>query len=288
MRVLARKIFTVIFIIHILWFLFFLFQKFNEENFTVENLRTKVWIMLFSTAAIAIIYYFLLRKIKQVHNFAVFIWKLGLKAYTFFLFYLLYCTFFNPPITITQIVSVLQGYGLKRDYVCRADLGPNVKLAVIASEDQLFPDHDGFDLKAIKKAIKYNKRHPNRPPRGASTISQQVAKNIFLWQGGGFFRKGLEVFFTFTIENVWSKETILARYLNIAETGKGIFGAEAAAQAYFKKSVKSLSRMEAATIAAYLPNPKLLSSKNMSGRAASIVSQMNNLDGDTDVAEIIR
>lgn len=284
----AQKIFFIVFVVHVLAFLFFLFQKFNEENFTVENLRKKVLIVLSVAIVIGMAYYFLLKKIKAIHSIAATIWKYSFRAYILFLFYLLYCTFFNPPITITQIVSILQGNGLRRDYVSRSNLGPNMKLAVIASEDQLFPDHDGFDLKAIKKALKYNKRHPNKPPRGASTISQQVAKNIFLWQGGGFFRKGLEVFFTFTIETVWSKETILARYLNIAETGKGIFGAEAAAQAYFKKPAKDLTRLEAATIAAYLPNPKVLSTKNMSGRAGSIVSQMSNLDGDADVAEIIK
>ena len=141
--------------------------------------------------------------------------------------YIIICKWIDPPITITQIVNVFSGYGLKRDYINYNEMGRNCKLAVMASEDQQFPDHDGFDIKAIKKAIKYNNNHPNKT-RGASTISQQTAKNIFLWQHGGFLRKGLEVYFTFMIELLWSKERILENYLNVAEMGKGIFGIQAA------------------------------------------------------------
>ena len=138
------------------------------------------------------------------------------------LIYIIFCKWINPPITITQLGSVLSGYGLHRDYVSFNEMSPNIKLAVIASEDQLFPEHNGFDLKAIEKAIKFNEKHQDRR-RGASTISQQVAKNVFLWQGGGFIRKGLEVYFTFMIELLWSKQRILETYLNVAEMGKGIF-----------------------------------------------------------------
>src|SRR6478735_3707270 len=112
----------------------------------------------------------------------VFLWLFLLQ-----LVYIIFCKWIDPPITLTQMGSVIQGYGLKRDYVNFGEMSPNIKLAVMASEDQLFPDHDGFDVKAIEKAIKYNEKHPNRR-RGASTISQQVAKNVFLWQGGGFMR----------------------------------------------------------------------------------------------------
>src|SRR6185295_11488293 len=108
-------------------------------------------------------------------------------AYISSFLYLLLGFIFNPPVTLTQAGSLLQGNGLSRDYISYSEMGQNIKLAVIASEDQQFPDHDGFDIKAIKLAIKYNKRHPNEI-RGASTISQQVAKNIFLFQGGGKFR----------------------------------------------------------------------------------------------------
>ena len=170
-------------------------------------------------------------------------------------------------------------------------MGPNIKLAVIASEDQTFPDHDGFDLKAIKRAIKYNKRHPDKV-RGASTLSQQTAKNVFLFQGGGFFRKGPEVFFTFTIETGWTKKIILERYLNVAEMGRGIFGVQAAAKRYFNKDAKDLTRIEAAQIAACLPNPKRLSvnplSNYVAARANAIVRQMGFLEGDPDIAELIR
>lgn len=161
----------------------------------------------------------------------------------------------------------------------------------MASEDQLFPDHDGFDLKAIKVAMKYNRRHPNKV-RGASTISQQVAKNVFLWQGGGFLRKGIEVFFTFSIEGLWTKRTILERYLNIAEMGPGIFGVQAASKKYFNKDAKNLTAAEAAQIAACLPNPKRYTVKPLSGYVAvrynNIMRQMNNLAGDPDVQEIIK
>lgn len=205
--------------------------------------------------------------------------------------YILLCKWINPPITITQAVNFVQGYGLKRDYVSSDDLGPNIKLAVMASEDQLFPDHDGFDIKAIKKAIKYNEKHPAKA-RGASTISQQTAKNVFLWQHGGFFRKGLEVYFTFMIEKIWSKERILQTYLNVAEMGPGIFGAQAAARAYFNKDAKNLTRQEAAMIAACLPNPKKFTVKPMSRyvtmRSARILNQMNNLAGDPEVTKLLK
>jgi monofunctional biosynthetic peptidoglycan transglycosylase len=170
-------------------------------------------------------------------------------------------------------------------------MAADCKLAVMASEDQLFPDHDGFDLKAIKKAIKYNKRHPNKT-RGASTISQQVAKNVFLWQGGGYFRKGLEVYFTFMIESFWSKKKILQTYLNVAEMGRGIFGIQSAAKHYFNKDAIHLTRTESAMIAACLPNPKKYTvvplSSYVAGRYGNIVGQMNNLEGDPDVQEIIK
>ena len=207
------------------------------------------------------------------------------------LLYILICKWINPPITITQIVNLVQGHGLKRDYISYDEMGSNIKLAVMASEDQLFPDHDGFDIKAIKKAMKYNDKHPNKT-RGASTISQQTAKNVFLWQHGGFFRKGLEVYFTFMIELVWSKERILEAYLNVAEMGEGIFGVQAAAKAYFKKDARNLTRKEAAMIAACLPNPKKYAvapaGRYVMGRSSRIMQQMNNIEGDPDVADLLK
>ncbi len=204
--------------------------------------------------------------------------------------YIILLKWVDPPITITQFVSLITGHGLKRDYVDRSDISYNAKLAVIASEDQLFPDHSGFDWKNIKKAMEYNKRKPGRT-RGASTISQQVAKNVFLWQGKSFIRKGLEAYFTFMIEWIWGKKRILEVYLNVIEMGDGIFGIETAAQKYFNKPAKNLTRQEAAMIAACLPNPKRFKVKPVSGyvayRSGWIVQQMNNLETDPDVQRVI-
>lgn len=220
-----------------------------------------------------------------------FLKRLLLWLFILHLVYIIACVWINPPITLTQISSLLKGYGLRRDYIPFNEMNKNIKLAVIASEDQLFPDHDGFDIKAIRKAITYNEKHPTRR-RGASTISQQVAKNVFLWQSGGYIRKGLEVYFTFMIERIWSKKRILETYLNVAEMGKGIFGVQAAAKAYFNKDAKNLSRSEAAMIAASLPNPKLYTvkpmSKLVSNRYDDIMRQMNNLDGDVDIQKLIK
>ncbi len=218
--------------------------------------------------------------------FRLFVWLFVLQF-----LYIIFCKWINPPFTLTQVGSIITGHGLKRDYVSYNEMSPNIKLAVMAAEDQLFPDHDGFDLKAIKKAMKYNEKHPTRR-RGASTISQQVAKNVFLWQGGGYFRKGMEVYFTFMIEKAWSKKRILQTYLNVAEMGPGIFGVQAAAKAYFKKDAINLTRQEAAMIAACLPNPKKFTvkplSRYVSMRSALLLRQMNNLESDPDIRELLR
>jgi monofunctional biosynthetic peptidoglycan transglycosylase len=196
----------------------------------------------------------------------------------------------DPPITLTQLGSVLTGDGLKRDYINYDEMSPNIKLAVMASEDQVFPDHNGFDFKSIKKAMAYNEKKPGRI-RGASTISQQVAKNVFLWQGRSWIRKGFEVYFTFMIEKIWGKKRILEMYLNVSEMGKGIYGVEAASRAYFKKPAKNLSRYEAALIASALPNPVKYTvkplSKYVSARAGWVLRQMGNLDGDQDIKLVI-
>ena len=207
------------------------------------------------------------------------------------LFYIIMLRWVNPPITITQLTNWISGNGMKRDYVSGNNISSNAKLAVIASEDQLFPDHEGFDWKSIKKAMEYNKRKPNRI-RGASTISQQVAKNVFLWQGRSWLRKGLEVYFTFMIEVFWGKERILDVYLNTIEMGDGIFGIEAAAETYFNKHAKNLSRQEAAMIAACLPNPKRYKVKPLSGYVAArsqwVMQQMSFLEPDPDIQRVIR
>lgn len=198
--------------------------------------------------------------------------------------------FTGPFITITQVVGIFKGNGFSREHVSMNEISKEGKLAVIASEDQLFPDHNGFDIKSIQKALAYNKRKPGRV-RGASTISQQVAKNVFLWQGRSWIRKGLEVYFTFMIELTWGKRRILEVYLNEAEMGKGIYGIEAASKKYFKHSAKKLSRAEAAMIAACLPNPVRFTVKPTSSYVAKkypwVIRQMNNLQSDADIKKII-
>jgi monofunctional glycosyltransferase len=142
---------------------------------------------------------------------------------------------------------------LKHDWISFGELSPQLQLAVVCAEDQDFLEHEGFDFEAIEKAYKYNKTHKRK--RGASTISQQTAKNVFLWPGRSWIRKGLEVYFTFLIETLWSKERIMTAYLNSIEFGDGIYGAQAAARHYFGKDAKSMTRQEAALLAAVLPNP---------------------------------
>jgi monofunctional glycosyltransferase len=206
------------------------------------------------------------------------------------LVYIIILKWVFPPITVTQLSNWIGGYGLKRDYVGWNDISAQMKLAVMASEDQLFPVHDGFDWKSIEKALKNNKKRPKRI-RGASTISQQVAKNVFLWNGRSWFRKALEVYFTFMIETIWGKKRILEVYLNVAEMGKGVFGVEAASNQNFKKTAKRLSQGEAAMIAACLPNPKKYTVKPVSSavrrRAPWIEQQMSNIAGDKEVQALL-
>jgi monofunctional biosynthetic peptidoglycan transglycosylase len=212
--------------------------------------------------------------------------------------YLLLCKWIMPPVTMTQLGSVLTGDGLKRDYVSWAAISTNVKLAAIASEDQLFAEHGGFDWKAIEKSIDpeaHQKKKKRALGAAASTISQQTAKNVFLWQGSGwsrYLRKVPELFYTKMIELVWGKQRIMEVYLNTIEMGKGIYGIEAAAQQYFHKAASRLSKQEAAMIIACLPNPKRFTvvplSKRVAWRYPKIIRQMNNLEGDKDVAELIQ
>lgn len=219
-----------------------------------------------------------------------FVKKLLLGLFIFQLFYIIILKWIDPPVTITQLQSWIGGEGLKRDYVNYGAISSHMKLAVIASEDQIFPDHSGFDWKNIRKAIDYNKKKPNRV-RGASTISQQVAKNVFLWQGRSWLRKGLEIYFTKMIEWFWGKKRILEVYLNVIEMGSGIYGVEAASQAYFGKSAAKLTVRDASLIAAALPNPKKYSvkpvSKYVQARSGWVQQQMRNLSGDPDVKALL-
>jgi monofunctional biosynthetic peptidoglycan transglycosylase len=172
---------------------------------------------------------------------------------------------------------------LSKDWVSADKISPKMRLAVVAAEDQLFYDHNGFDTKAIEKAMKYNEKQQakkRKRMRGASTISQQTAKNVFLWASRSWVRKGFEVYFTFLIELIWSKERILEVYLNVIETGDGIYGVEAAAQTFFKTSAAKLSASQAAAIAAVLPNPRKWNagkpSAYISRRQSWIMRQMSN------------
>lgn len=222
-----------------------------------------------------------------------FLRKLFLVLFVLQFIYIILLKWVDPPFTLTQLGSMISCMFSKdtfhRDYVGASEIPPNMRLAVMASEDQLFPDHGGFDWKSIEKAMAYNKRKPGRV-HGASTISQQTAKNVFLWQGRGWIRKGLEVYFTKMIEWTWGKKRILNVYLNVIEMGPGIYGVEAAAQQYFHKPAIKLTRAEAALIAACLPNPVRFKVNAPTGyvqnRQRWIITQMVHLQGDPDVAAI--
>lgn len=176
------------------------------------------------------------------------------------------------------------GYIAHSDWVSMDEISPWMGLAVIAAEDQTFPDHWGFDVAAIEKALSHNERNENRI-RGASTLSQQTVKNLFLWDGRSWLRKGLEAGLTVGVETVWSKKRILTVYLNIAEFGDGVFGVEAAAQRYFGKPASRLTQSEAALLAAVLPNPLRFKAAAPSGyvrsRQAWILRQMRQLGGES-------
>lgn len=175
----------------------------------------------------------------------------------------------------------------KKDWVPLKEISPNLQLAVVCAEDQDFLEHEGFDFEAIEKAYKYNQTHKKK--RGASTISQQTAKNVFLWPSRTWLRKGLEVYFTFLIETIWSKERIMAVYLNIVEFGDGIYGAEAAAQHFFGKPASKLTAREAALLASSLRNPFIFSVANPNNEARQrqywIMGQMRMWGGKIDYEE---
>ncbi|HAT1609913.1 TPA: monofunctional biosynthetic peptidoglycan transglycosylase [Raoultella planticola] len=193
---------------------------------------------------------------------------------------------FSAVMLERQIGAWLSGdfhYVAHSDWVGMDEISPWMGLAVIAAEDQKFPDHWGFDVSAIEKALAHNERQENRV-RGASTLSQQTAKNLFLWDGRSWLRKGLEAGLTVGIETVWSKKRILTVYLNIAEFGEGTFGVEAASRRYFHKPASKLTASEAALLAAVLPNPIRFRADAPSGyvrsRQAWILRQMRQLGGE--------
>ena len=172
----------------------------------------------------------------------------------------------TPLMVIRCYEQLTEGRDLKlsHDWVSLSEMSPSLPVAVIASEDGRFTDHHGFDYKAIEHAAKRNREHPEKRKLGASTISQQTAKNVFLWPGRSWVRKGFEVYFTTLIELLWSKQRIMEVYLNSIEMGEGIYGAQAVAEEHFSKDAKDLTRSECALIAATLPNPRKFSSKSPS------------------------
>ncbi|WP_454124304.1 monofunctional biosynthetic peptidoglycan transglycosylase [Kosakonia sp. Marseille-Q7440] len=193
---------------------------------------------------------------------------------------------FSAVMVERQLSAWLSGdfsYVAHSDWVSMDEISPWMALAVVAAEDQRFPDHWGLDVEAIEKALSHNEKHENRI-RGASTLSQQTVKNLFLWDGKSWLRKGLEAGLTVTTEAVWTKRRILTVYLNIAEFGDGIFGVEEASQRYFHKPASRLTMSEAALLAAVLPNPIRYKAAAPSGyvrnRQAWIMRQMQQLGGE--------
>ncbi|MBJ6368409.1 monofunctional biosynthetic peptidoglycan transglycosylase [Snuella sedimenti] len=183
------------------------------------------------------------------------LWLIGLSVIIVFVF-----KWLPIPVTPLMLIRSAEQYQNNKKLVWKHDwkhideISKNLQLAVICSEDQKFLNHQGFDIKAIEKAIENNNK--GKRIKGGSTISQQTAKNVFLWPQRSWLRKGLEAYFTFLIESIWTKERIMEVYLNSIEMGPGIYGAEAASQYWFKKSASQLTQPEAAAIAAVLPNPR--------------------------------
>lgn len=202
-----------------------------------------------------------------------FIMKAVLILFVFSVSLVVIFRFVNPPVTPLMIVRATeQASDEKRDvriqhqWIDYEDIPQSMVRAVIASEDQRFVEHSGFDLKAIDKAMKYNKKYKGKKVRGASTISQQTAKNVFLWPNRSWLRKGLEVYFTVLIELFWSKERIMEVYLNIIEFGDGIYGVDAASRHYYGKSGSKLNRDQSAMLAACIPLPLTWSPLNPNNR----------------------
>ena len=206
----------------------------------------------------------------------------------FLITFLLVLLFKWIPLPFTPLMAIRyfehSDEEIKHEWVPIEEISKNLQLAVICSEDQNFENHSGFDFEAIQKAIENNKK--GKRVRGASTISQQTAKNAFLWPGRNYIRKGLEAYFTFLIEFLWSKERILEVYLNSIEMGKGVYGAQAAAQSWFGKDALNLSPSEAAAIAAILPNPRTYRANppsNYISQRKSWITQQMKFYGEFDL-----
>jgi monofunctional glycosyltransferase len=222
------------------------------------------------------------------------IWKLLLKVSLWFIVLSVVSVilFRWIPIPITPLMLIrcveqkMDGKEMKLNKTWKPleELSPDLQLAVVCSEDQNYLKHNGFDFGAIQKALEHNKK--SKKKRGASTISQQVAKNVFLWPGRSWLRKGFEVYFTFLVETFWSKQRIMEVYLNVAEMGPGIYGAEAASKTYFNKSAMQLNKRQAATLTVILPSPLTYNAKRpsafLNGRINWTLQQMRFWGGKLD------
>ncbi|MEO6882747.1 MAG: monofunctional biosynthetic peptidoglycan transglycosylase [Bacteroidia bacterium] len=215
-------------------------------------------------------------------------WKILLAFFVLSIFSVLVFRFVPVPFTPLMLIRCVQqkisGKELKLDKSWESldAISPNLQLAVVCSEDQTFLTNHGFDFQAMENAYDHNEK--NRHIRGGSTISQETAKNVFLWTGRNYFRKGVEAYFTVLIEFIWGKKRIMQTYLNVIEMGDGIYGAEAASEKYFHKHAKYLTKSEAALIAAVLPNPRKWNPAHPDAfiidRQQWILAQMNNLGGE--------
>ncbi len=194
------------------------------------------------------------RRRKSRRGILGWLWRIILGLFLLSILLVVIYRFVPPPVTATMIGDVVAGRGLAKDWMSLDEMDRDMVRAAIGAEDSKFCQHNGFDLEAIEDAMKRNASGGRI--RGGSTISQQTAKNVFLWQGGGYFRKGVEAYFTFLIEHIWGKRRIMEVYLNVAETGIGTYGANAGAKRYFGHDASALSATEAARIAAVLPLPK--------------------------------
>lgn len=226
------------------------------------------------------------RRVIGLLLFAWFVWSIGS---------VVLLRWVDPPTTAFIVADRLEawfasqpGYKFKQHWVDWSQISPSVKLAVVASEDQRFADHFGFDFVEIEHALE--QRSHGTSNRGASTITQQTAKNLFLWSGQSWVRKGLEAYFTLLIETFWSKTRILEVYLNIAEFGPGVFGVGAASEHFFRQSAARLNRSQSALLAAVLPNPTLFRvnspSRYVRTRQAWILQQMSALGGEHQMKEL--
>ena len=222
----------------------------------------------------------MLRKLRRFLRWIVFLF---FGSTILFVFALRWCPVYVTPLMVIRCVQQVkrgEPIRLRHHWVALEDMSPHLPVAVMASEDQRFMEHHGFDFGEIGNAIK--ERRQGKRQRGASTISQQTAKNVFLWPGGGWVRKGLEVYFTGLIELMWSKSRIMEVYLNSIEMGDGIYGAEAVSQQHFGYPVNELTRANCALIAATLPNPLRFSSKSPSSymlrRQSWIMGQMRYIE----------